>query len=227
MKIESGIYGIAKDGVIVYVGQSVKIRKRWVSHRHKLRNNIHKNTHLQSAWNKYGESVFTFVVLEYVTGDNLKQLLKNREDYWMLYYRNEGELYNATPAAASTLGYKKTPEQIEKSASKVRGMKHTQKFKDHMREVAKQRDLSYLRTNEANNKRSITMKGIAKSPEHAKNIKTAKEKTKLTFTFVSPDGEVVDGYGVADFAAEYGLHKSGVSMLLSGKLQTYKGWRKV
>ena len=49
-----------------YVGQTTKINynNRWIEHKTALRRNIHKNKHLQSAWNKYGEESFIFNVLE-------------------------------------------------------------------------------------------------------------------------------------------------------------------
>ncbi len=49
-----------------YVGYSEILRKRWAKHRNTLRNGTHKNTYLQSSWNKYGESAFVFSVLEYL-----------------------------------------------------------------------------------------------------------------------------------------------------------------
>ena len=57
-----GIYQIAntKTGKR-YVGRARIFRARWNAHRHKLRNNKHANSHLQRAWNKYGEESFLFL----------------------------------------------------------------------------------------------------------------------------------------------------------------------
>ena len=126
MKKIAGIYTITnKISGIIYVGQSVDYKKRWAEHKYKLRANIHVNAYLQSAWNKYGEENFEFALLEIVEGDNLKQLLYEREDYWIRHFNSKQRLYNAVPSASSTLGYKKTIEQIEKSASKLRGTKRS------------------------------------------------------------------------------------------------------
>ena len=38
-----------------YIGQSTDIKTRWINHKRELRNNIHRNPHLQNAFNKYGE----------------------------------------------------------------------------------------------------------------------------------------------------------------------------
>lgn len=61
----TGIYCIEnqKNGK-KYVGQAVNIEKRWRQHRNKLINGTHYNEHLQRAWDQYGESNFSFYVLE-------------------------------------------------------------------------------------------------------------------------------------------------------------------
>lgn len=48
----------------VYIGKSINIKKRFQKHRYHLNHNNHPNSHLQSAWNKYGKSNFSFLVLE-------------------------------------------------------------------------------------------------------------------------------------------------------------------
>ena len=48
----------------IYIGQSVNIEDRWGDHKERLRGNQNKpNKHLQSAWNKYGESNFEFTII--------------------------------------------------------------------------------------------------------------------------------------------------------------------
>ena len=49
-----------------YVGQTMSkygYKIRWREHKKCLRNNNHKNNHLQNAWNKYGEKSFEFILL--------------------------------------------------------------------------------------------------------------------------------------------------------------------
>lgn len=59
----SGVYRIAchRNGK-VYVGRALNIQKRWTRHRWELRHSTHRNSHLQRAWDKYGETAFTFEV---------------------------------------------------------------------------------------------------------------------------------------------------------------------
>ena len=46
-----------------YLGSSIDLCMRWREHCWKLRKNMHRNSHLQSAWNKYGEQAFEFSIL--------------------------------------------------------------------------------------------------------------------------------------------------------------------
>ena len=60
-----GIYQIrhAAPGGRRYIGHSNDIEKRLRVHRGALQNGRHANRHLQSAWNKYGDSSFVFELL--------------------------------------------------------------------------------------------------------------------------------------------------------------------
>lgn len=76
-----GIYCIEnKVNHMKYIGQSINIRKRWQEHRRDLDNNVHDNRHLQSSWNKHGESYFLFYVLEICDDDTN---LTSREKFWV------------------------------------------------------------------------------------------------------------------------------------------------
>lgn len=46
-----------------YVGSAVNLRKRFNHHNSTLKNNKHKNSHLQHSFNKHGEDNFKFIVL--------------------------------------------------------------------------------------------------------------------------------------------------------------------
>lgn len=70
-----------------YVGSTVNMYKRWVTHRSFLNSNKHSNINLQEEWNIYGENSFTIAVIESPPIDTLRQ----REKYWI--FRLEPE-YN-------------------------------------------------------------------------------------------------------------------------------------
>lgn len=61
----SGIYRIVnKQNGHQYIGRSSDIEFRWRNHVSDLRGNKHVNEHLQYAWNKYGNNVWEFEILE-------------------------------------------------------------------------------------------------------------------------------------------------------------------
>lgn len=114
----SGIYIIQnlKNGKI-YLGQTIDIRQRWHKHRSALRLNKHCNTHLQAAWNKYGEKAFKFIVLEYIS----EEMLDKRETYFITLYRERGICYNMQDGGGSTRGRiitNETREKMSKAALK-------------------------------------------------------------------------------------------------------------
>lgn len=63
----------------IYIGSSKNYEKRKYQHKYELNNEIHKNTHLQNAWKKYGEDAFEFSILEEC--EDLKQF--EREQYYL------------------------------------------------------------------------------------------------------------------------------------------------
>lgn len=50
----------------IYVGQFVKLNERLSQRRSQLRGEYHPNYHLQNAFNKYGDEVFEYNILEYL-----------------------------------------------------------------------------------------------------------------------------------------------------------------
>lgn len=61
----SGVYRIVNTiSNKVYVGQAQDVNRRLCGHRSALRRGEHHNSHLQSAWNLYGESAFQFMLIK-------------------------------------------------------------------------------------------------------------------------------------------------------------------
>ena len=75
-----GVYKITNiiNGKI-YVGSSKDIEDRWWHHKYELNSRIHKNTHLQNAWNKYKEHNFIFEIIEECS----PQIQFEREQYYL------------------------------------------------------------------------------------------------------------------------------------------------
>ncbi len=68
----------------VYIGSSVRINTRLMSHKYMLRLNEHFNQYLQKSFNKYGENNFSFEVLELCD----EYLLVSRENYYIEKYES-------------------------------------------------------------------------------------------------------------------------------------------
>lgn len=62
-----------------YIGSSKNISQRLWCHRANLRHNKHENKHLQNAWNKYGEDMFQYFVLEKCD----EEILIEREQFYI------------------------------------------------------------------------------------------------------------------------------------------------
>lgn len=113
-----------------YIGQSVDIYKRWSTHISMLNNGSHCNQYLQNAWNKYGEESFRFNILEKCKCD--KDILNNREQYWINYYNSYDSGYNLTAGGDGTFGVKCSDEKKQKISKANTGRKNTQEQKDRI-----------------------------------------------------------------------------------------------
>lgn len=106
----------------IYVGSAIFLQSRWRQHRSDLNLNKHGNQLLQNAWNKYGEWLFKFEILEKVWD---KTKLIEREQYWIdLLKTNQRETgYNLTIIARSRLGVKASKEALERMSKSKIGLK--------------------------------------------------------------------------------------------------------
>lgn len=116
---KSGIYKITNtiNGKI-YIGSAYNISNRFSVHKYTLKNNKHKNKHLQYAWNKYGEKAFIFEILEITS----KNLIIEREQYWIdLYLPYKKDIgYNIANVAGNTAGIKASDETRKKQSESAK-----------------------------------------------------------------------------------------------------------
>ena len=74
-----------------YVGSTTNTKERFRTHRNRLRKNKHHSQHLQAAWNKYGEHVFVFHIIQTVLeGESLQAA----EDVWLAEHVGKPYCYN-------------------------------------------------------------------------------------------------------------------------------------
>lgn len=77
-----------------YIGSTdVSFQNRFKNHFIALKNNKHKNWHLQAAWNKYGEDAFIFIIFKVLTNN-----IRDVEQYY-LDIRIKDMCYNINPKA--------------------------------------------------------------------------------------------------------------------------------
>ena len=123
-----------------------------------MRNNIHKNKHLQAAWNKHGENNFQFLVLEYCEISELKI----KEQYWIdktnCCHYNYG--YNIATVSGLTVGVEKTQEWREGHSKVMKGRVRPQEERDKISASmkGKQNRLGYKYTDEEKEKRKNSRK---------------------------------------------------------------------
>lgn len=131
-KVNTGIYKIEHiESGKVYIGSAVNIRKRWAEHRSELKRNVHANSKLQNAWNKYGEDAFNFSLI--ISCEKKDLLMYEQRTLNVLRPYENG--YNICVTAGSQLGLKRSDE-IKKAQSESRkGRKHSDETKRKIREA--------------------------------------------------------------------------------------------
>ncbi len=226
----SGIYRITcvVTGKI-YVGSAVNLYQRRYTHFSHLQRNEHHNPKLLAAWNKYGSDAFTFEVLELV----LPMSLTAREQYWFNKLKPFGKKgFNLDRVAGSRfgrvvsqasreksratqlgrpstrIGWKPTPEQVERQRQAMLGRKQTE---EHKRNAAATR-IGKKRNPATREKQRIAALGHA--------------PTKVRdYIVISPDGIECEVHNLAEFCREHDLKASGMALAASGKRKQYKGWK--
>lgn len=161
-----------------YVGSAVDFKRRKARHFSELRHGKHKNKHLQSAWEKYGEQAFVFVVVQELTQD---EDLYAAEDAWLKEHVGKEHCYNiGTEAAAPMLGCsgeksptwgrKRTPEEL--AAQNWKGRSH----RGDSKELIRQRLLGKPKPEAVRAKISATLSGEGnywygkKRPDHGAKV---------------------------------------------------------
>lgn len=109
----AGIYAITN---IVsnkkYVGHSRNITKRWDTHKHNLRRNLSQHTHLQNAWNKYGEKMFLFSIIEEMPLGLSTQEYEKVETKWVLFFKTHQSKFGYNSVLPGSFLLKKKEENI-------------------------------------------------------------------------------------------------------------------
>lgn len=117
----SGLYKIVnKVNGKFYIGSSTNMPRRFDRHLNDLRKNKHDNNHLQNAWNKYGETNFSFEIYKKCDINLLIEEEQKELDIWvgneMCYNMRNDAKCPVTPGA------KRPAWVVEKYAAAQRGV---------------------------------------------------------------------------------------------------------
>ncbi len=166
----SGVYTIinAINGKR-YVGSTVNLRQRLWEHKHNLERGLHRNAHLQNAWNKYGADNFNFLVLFCCPVEQILILEQQAID-------KKAE-YNISPKAGNCLGVKHTPEMRAK-LSIVKTGKHPN---EETRKRMAAAQMGRHHSDETKAKISAANRGVKKSPELCAAMSFARKGEKGVF----------------------------------------------
>jgi group I intron endonuclease len=164
-----------------YVGSAVDLKRRKTRHFSELRTGKHNNRHLQSAWAKYGEQAFVFVVVEELS--EATDLLA-AENVWLKEHVGKAYCYNIGVDAVApslgksgelspTWGRKRTPEEL--AAQSWKGRAHTEEAK----QLIRQHWIGKPKSAEVRAKISATLSGEGnywygkKRPDHGAKVSRA------------------------------------------------------
>ena len=116
-----------------YIGQTINIPSRFSKHK----TNVVKNFVICRAIHKYGWDNFHKIVLEYITFDSnnlacMKNILCDREQFWIDYFSKTHVLYNVAPVAGSTLGVPCSDAKKLKISLANTGKKHSKETRKIM-----------------------------------------------------------------------------------------------
>lgn len=197
---KAGIYIIiCIANLKMYIGSSSSLATRFSEHRSELRRKEHPNGHLQNAWNKYGEEMFLFGVLEYSEDvDNLFIIEQHYLDKYRSFNKNIG--FNLSKSAEGVRGLIVSEENRrkarERQLGRIKGPETVQLLKD-----------AWVENREAWTKKAIDDRGIS-------------------FQIVSPEGVLYTVKGVKQFAKTHGLDPKQLSRVIKGKNgnKMIKGW---
>lgn len=195
-----------------YIGSSLNIKSRIYKHKNKLRLNKHDNIYLQRAWNKYKEDCFKFEVVLYCLPEFLRECEQEYINKYIPF--KENDCYNLKEQVLYVPRH--TDLQISNQVKAQIGRKCSQETKKKI---------------------SISLKGrVVNKPEHYIKLsekfkgRTVKEETRrkikeghsIYFKLYDLEkDEIVENFGIVEFAKEKNLNSSYLSKLHRGIVIAY------
>ena len=183
-----------------YVGSTWKsFQSRLTQHLSKLNCKKHHCHHLQSAWDKYGEDIFQFEILEVI--DN-KDILLDREKYFIEKFDSYLNGYNENPDPNFSPMYNenskiKSSETHKKIWEDLRNSMTEEEFEQYKKEYAEYRGKHKevipwnkgvkMTEEQTKNMKKPKINGISKAMKevHKKNSQLAKDRADYVLVYDS------------------------------------------
>ena len=214
------------DSKSIYVGSTVrKAHKRWWDHTSQLRTNIHANSHLQNAFNKYHEESMEFEIIEICNKNNLLE----REQYWIDFHNTFKKGFNKCPKAANSLGTKRTQEQKDrirdlgnwkKANVAWRGESHTEETKKLIRQKRKLQIIHPY-----SDQRKAAQSKLFKEKYKEGDIKPSYGNRKYGVICVEKDGVIKEFDNTTEVAKFLNSRCTNISYVLKHNKKTFKGYK--
>lgn len=221
-----------------YVGESVNIESRWSKHKHHLRNGTHRVARLQSDWDSYSESEFTFSIEEVCAVDVLKVRGQHYMDLYDCCNPNKG--YNKEPLSTSSKGVKRKPltsEHKKKCGESIKlkwqtdreaFMKNRKSPSEEFREAHSIRHKKLWTDPEYRARQRDKKVRAATTPEGREQLLRANEKAvkarSKTFVVTSPAGNSWLATNLAKFCREFDLKRASLGDVIKGRAPSCYGW---
>ena len=245
---QSGIYKIINTkNNRIYIGSAKLFSTRLSQHLGSLRKGTHHNKFLQHDFNKCGEEVYEFHVLEVVVGSKEDRNL--REQYWIdQYHDDQKECYNFRKKSAGKERkvWSNNPEETSEKHRICRALYWTAEKRQEQSErminqwkdpeyKKQQSDLQSKLTSDYwkrpgyREKVCETRKIVFNTEEYKQGQRAGILKQKhcfkpKTYTLVNPQGKKVTIINLTQFCKQNNYGRSGFKNLLRGKAFTYEGW---
>lgn len=194
-----------------YIGQTVeKIQRRVLRHFRTI-----NETKISRAIQKYGKCDFVYGVVEEVEDKNL---LDDREQYWIKYYDSVDNGFNIKEGGKCARGFKQSESSIEKRRQKLVGRPLTDEHKQKLSKAHKGKVLSKETID-----KMITYRTGRKLTESCKE-KISQSHSKNTYELKNINGTTLIIKNLAKFCRENNFSQSYFTRILQGKRKTYRGW---
>lgn len=172
--MSSGIYMITSPSGKRYIGSGVDLRRRWSTHKYRLRLGDHPNPGLRNAWLKYGEEGLVFEVIELCD----REIVIEREQFFIDTMKPE---YNVNRVAGSRAGMRHTDEAKRKMSEASKGRKASPETRAKLSAISRtKRHSPETLAKMRDGRRKLTPENLAKlltiTPEQ---LEAKRERTRM------------------------------------------------